>query len=420
MDEEFGVVHACCAGLDVHKKTIQACLLRTGPGGVRVTKQRRFGTTTRALGELARWLAGEGCTHVALESTGIYWRPVVNVLEDRFAVVVVNPEHIKALAGQKTDAKDAERLALLLRHGLLRGSFVPGRDQRELRDLTRARAALVQDKARVVNRLQKTLESANLKLGAVLSDITGVSGQRILQALLAGETDPLRLADLAHPRVPKTKREALEEALVGTLTPALQFLVRQYLDQWQDLEARIAAFDEQIAELTAPFAAERELIETLPAVERRIAEIILAEVGTDLARFPSADHLTAWAGLAPGQHESAGKRRAVGSRHGNRYLRAALTQAAWALTRKKEGFLPARYRRLAKRIGRKRAVVAIARSLLVALYHVLTRRTPYRDLGADFDHDRAAATAERRSLAFLRARGYQITPPPEPTAELAS
>lgn len=415
MSSELEVVHACCAGLDVHKRVIQACLIASGPGGSRVVKQRQFGTTMRALGELAAWLQAAGCTHLALESTGIYWRPVVNVLEDKVTVLVVNPEHIKALAGRKTDKKDAERLALLLRHGLLTGSFIPGREQRELRDLTRARTALVQDKARVVNRLQKTLESANLKLGSVLTQITGASGQRILTALLAGETDPLRLADLADPRVQKTKRQALEEALVGTLTPALQFLVRQYLDQWQELEARIAAFDAQIEEQTAPLAADRERLESLPAVQRRIAEIILAELGTDLSRFPDADHLAAWAGLAPGNRESAGKRQPARSRQGNRHLRAALTQAAWALTRQKEGFLPARYRRLVKRLGPKRAIVAVAHSLLISLYHVLSQRTLYHDLGSDYYRSRSAQLAERRSIAFLQARGFQVTPPPPQT-----
>jgi transposase len=411
---DFGVVHDSCAGLDVHKKTVTACVVRSGPGGSRVVKTRRFGTMAEDLGALARWLTDEGCTHLALEATGVSWRPVVNVLEDRFEVLVVNPEHIKALAGRKTDQKDAERLALLLRHGLLRGSFIPDRQQRELRDLTRARTALVQDRARVVNRLHKTLEAANIKLGAVLSDLCGASGQRILRELLAGETDPVRLADLADPRIQRTKREALEQALLGTLTPALQFLVREYLDQWQELERRIAAFDEAIAEQTRPFAADLARLQTIPAVSQRTAEIILAEVGPDLGRFPSAAHLAAWAGLAPGNRESAGKQRPARTRHGNRSLKAALTEAAWAASHCKDGFLRSRYHRLVKRLGRKRAIVALAHSIVISLYHILTTQTAYRDLGATYYQDRARAAQERRAVAYLQARGYQVLPAPTP------
>ncbi len=400
-------VYECCAGLDVHKKTVVACVLRSGPGGVVVKKTQSFRTMTASLQALADWLAAEGCTHVALEATGVYWKPVYNLLEDRFTVLVVNPEHIKALAGRKTDLKDAERLAQLLRHDLLTGSFIPNRAQRELRELTRARTALIRERARVVQRLEKTLEGANIKLAAVLTDLLGVSGQRILEALVKGVTDPEQLADLAHWRVQK-KRADLEQAVVGDLTGPLRFLVVQHLEHWRELDRRIAAYDREVAEQLCPFAAVIERLEAIPGVGVRTAQVILAELGGDLSRFPSPRHLAAWAGVSPGNRESGGKRRVARTRHGNPWLKAALTEAAWAAGRCKEGYLAAQFRRLAARRGKKRAVVAVAHSLIVIVYHMLRDGTEYQDLGTSYFDERDRAAIQRRAVGRLEALGFRV------------
>ncbi len=405
------VVHACCAGLDVHKKTVVACVLRSGPGGVVVKKTQTFSTMTVQLAALADWLAGEGCTHVALEATGVYWKPVYNLLEERFTVLVVNPEHIKALAGRKTDLKDAERLAQLLRHDLLTGSFIPSfiptRAQRELRELTRARTALIRERARVVQRLEKTLEGANIKLAAVLTDLLGVSGQRILEALVQGVTDPEQLADLAHWRVQK-KRAELEQAVVGALSGPLRFLVVQHLEHWRELDRRIALYDREVTEQLRPFAAVIERLEAIPGVGVRTAQVILAELGGDLSRFPTPQQLAAWAGVSPGNRESGGKRRAARTRHGNPWLKAALTEAAWAAGRCKEGYLAAQFRRLAARRGKKRAVVAVAHSLIVIVYHMLRDGTEYQDLGTSYFDERDRTAIQRRAVGRLEALGFRV------------
>jgi transposase len=416
------VVHARCAGLDVHKKTVVACVLTPGPGGTVEKATKTVSTMTAGLRELADWLAEHRVTHVAMEATGVYWKPVHNVLEGRFALLVVNPEHVKALAGRKTDAKDAERLATLLRHGLLKGSFIPDRDQRERRELTRARTALLHERARVVQRLQKTLEGANLKLDVVLTDVMGVSGRRILEALVRGTTDPEQLADLAHARV-QAKRPALEQAVVGSLSEPLRFLVRQHLEHWRELDDRIAAFDTQIEEQLRPFEAAITRLDAIPGVGVRTAQIIVAELGIDLRAFPSVRHLAAWAGLAPGNRESGGKRKAARTRHGNPWLKAALTEAAWAAGRCKQGYLPAQFRRLAARRGKKRAIVAVAHTLLGIVYHLLTTGEDYRDLGTNYFDERDRAAVERRTVARLEALGYRVQlepiPKPAPVPEAA-
>jgi len=324
------VLHACCAGLDVHKKSVVACALRSAPGGSAVQVTRTFGTMTAELQELARWLAEQGCTHVAMEATGAYWKPVYNVLElGGFELLVANAEHLQAVPGRKTDVKDAEWIATLLRHGLLRASFIPNRDQRDLRELTRYRTQLIHTRASEVNRLQKTLEAANIKLAAVLTDVTGVSGQRILDALVQGRTDPEQLADLAHWRAQK-KRAELEQAVVGRLEGALRFVVWQQLKHLRELDELIAECDREVAERLRPFGPELARLRTIPGVGPRTAEVILAELGPDLSRFLTARHLAAWAGVCPGNKASGGKRRAARSRKGNPWLKAALTEAAWA------------------------------------------------------------------------------------------
>jgi transposase len=402
------ILHERCAGLAVHKKTVVACVVRSAPGGAVVKVTRTFETMTDDLRALARWLAEQGCTHVAMEATGAYWKPVYNVLElGGFELVVANAEHLRAVPGRKTDVKDAEWIATLLRHGLLRASFIPDREQRELRELTRYRTALVRERAREVNRLQKALEGANIKLAAVLTDVTGVSGRLILEALLAGRTDPGDLADLAHWRVQR-KREALERAVVGRLDGALGFVVRQQLRHLDELERQIEACDAEVAERMRPFAAELARLRTIPGVGARTAEVILAEIGPDLGRFATAGHLAAWAGVAPGNKASGGKRQPARARKGSPWLRAALAAAAWAASRCKQGYLPAQFRRLAARRGRKRAIVAVAHTIIVIIYQLLTRGTEFEDLGGLYFDQRDRERVRRRAVGRLEALGYEV------------
>jgi transposase len=374
---------------------------------------RTFGTMTQDLEELARWLTAHGCTHVAMEATGVYWKPVYNVLEDRFTLLVVNAEHMHALPGRKTDVKDAEWIATLLRHGLLRGSFIPDRSQRELRELTRYRASLIRERAREVNRLQKTLEAANIKLAAVLTDVTGVSGQRILQALLEGEDDPEKLADLAHWRL-RSKRAALEQAVVGRLEGVLRFVVRQQLAHLRSLDELIDQCDREAAEQMRPFASELERVRSIPGVGPRTAETLLAELGPDMGRFPTHRHLAAWAGMCPGNRQSGGKQQPARARKGSPWLRAALAEAAWAASHCREGYLPAQFRRLASRRGKKRAIVAVGHSILVIAYHVLSRGTTYEDLGTTYFDARAEVAVRRRAVQRLQALGYHVHLDPIP------
>ena len=403
-------LYASCAGLDVYKKTVVACVLRSVGSAVAIVQETRtFSTMTKGLEELAGWLVDREVSHVAMEATGVYWKPVYNILElkPRFTLLVANAQHLKAVPGRKTDVKDAEWIAQLLRHGLVRGSFIPDRQQRELRELTRYRTALLQERAREVNRLQKTLEGANIKLAVVLSDITGVSGQRILDALLAGESDPESLADLAHWRV-QSKREALEQAVVGQLGSALHFVVSQQLKHLRGLDEQIERCDAEVASQMRPFAAELESLDEIPGVGPRTAQVILAEIGVDMSRFPNADHLAAWAGMAPGNNASGGKARPARTRRGSPWLRAALAESAWAASKCRSGYLPAQFRRLASRRGKKRAIVAVGHSILVIVYHLLESGKPYEDLGANYFDERDRANVERRAVARLESLGYRV------------
>lgn len=405
--------HERYCGLDVHKRNVVARAVT--PEG---KTTRTFGTATGQLEELRGWLEGLGVTHVAMEATGVYWKPVWDVLEGQFELLLVNAQHIKAVPGRKTDLLDAEWIADLLGHGLLRGSFVPEREQRELRELTRTRSALIRERARVVQRLEKALEGANIKLGTVLTDVMGVSGRRILEALVRGEEDPKELADLAHWRLEK-KRDQLEAAVVGRLSENSRFLVRQHLQHWRELEHRIEEFDAQIGRVMRPFEAQLRLIESVPGVSRGIAEVIVAEVGVDMGQFPTDGHLAAWAGMCPANRESAGRRKPAGTRHGSPWLKAALTEAAWAASRCRSGYLPEQYRRLSRRRGRKRAVVAVGHSILVIVYHLLATGTVYQDLGGDYFDERDRRGVERRAVSRLEALGYKVTlepaapPPPQ-------
>lgn len=375
-EEPIRVVHACCAGLDVHKKSVQACVLRAEPGQRVVTEQRTFGTTTEALRALRDWLTSRGCAAVAMESTGVYWKPIFNLLEGTLPVVVANAQHIKQVPGRKTDVNDAAWIAGLLRHGLLRPSFIPERTQRELRDLTRYRRSLVDAHTAEVNRLQKTLEGANLKLASVVGDITGQSAHAMLEQLVAGTTDAAVLARCARGKL-KAKIPELEAALAGSVGPHLRFMVAQHLALLDDLETRIAACDAEVGRRLAPFEAEVALLDTIPGVGRRTAEELVAEIGVNMAQFPTAAHLASWAGMAPGNHISAGKRKGGKTRQGSRWLRAALVVAAQAVGRSKDPVLGTRFRTLAARRGKQRAAVAVGHTILLLAYQILTSHEPY-------------------------------------------
>jgi transposase len=397
------VMYERCAGLDVHKKTVVACVVT--PEGQEI---RTFGTMTAELLTLADWLLISGCTHVAMESTGDYWKPVFNILEDMFEVLLVNAQHVKAVPGRKTDVKDAAWLAEVLQHGLLRASFIPPVAQRELQDLTRYRSTFIQERVTLINRVQKLLEDANIKLAAVASDIMGVSGRAILAALLIGHADPQVLADLAKGRLRST-REQLTKAVEGRVKPHHRFVLTELLSQIDSLDETIARFDTRIQEICGPFEEAVGLLDTIPGVARHTAEMIVAEIGTDMTRFPSADHLASWAGVAPGNYESAGKRASGKTRKGNRFLRTSLVQAAHAAARTKGTYLSAQYRRLATRRGKKRAILAVAPSILVMAYYMIQRQEPYHDAGADFFDRLQPEDTARRLIKRLEQLGYQVT-----------
>jgi transposase len=400
-------IYACCAGLDVHKDTVVACLRRIDPAGKARKEVRTFGTMTRDLLDLSDWLAGEGVSHVAMESTGVYWKPIFNVLEGRFHVLLVNAQHIKQVPGRKTDVKDCEWVAQLLQHGLLRGSFIPDRPLRDLRDLTRQRVQLLAERTAVVNRIQKVLEDANIKLASVASDILGASGRAMLQALIGGEADPERLAELAQRRL-RGKIPQLRVALHGAVTEHHRFLLRMLMDQLRHLEDWIEQLGARIEEVMAPLAEEVRRLTTIPGVEARAAQNILAEIGSDMGQFPTAGHLASWAGVCPGNDESAGKRRSGQATKGNRWLRQAVVQSAWAAARSKDTYLSAHYRRLAARRGKKRAALALGHTLLVIIYHMLRDGADYADLGPDY-LDRLQSERLTRSLVRrLEGLGHKV------------
>lgn len=402
------------AGLDVHKKTVTATRMRVTEDSRLEWETQTFGTTTPDLLQLHDWLQAWECSQVAMESTGDYWKPVFNLLEGDFEVWLVNARHVQQVPGRKTDALDAEWLAELMLHGMLKPSFIPPKPQRALRDLTRYRSTLVQERARTVNRVQKLLEGANIKLASVATDIMGVSARAMLEALGAGQNDPALMAELARGRL-RNKLPELEKALTGIVEAHHRFLLSQQL-------AHIDFLDEQIVEISAEIARRIEamsqpplpatsgtdragtnaainsdqqeppltwneaiaLLDTMPGIDRKTAEVILAEIGLDMSQFPTAKHLAAWAGLAPGNHQSGGKRYSGRTRHGNQALKSTLVQAAWSAVRTKDTFLKARFHRLAARRGKKRAIVATAHSMLVSVWHMLTYRQPYRELGGEY------------------------------------
>jgi transposase len=401
------VVYERCCGLDVHKRTITACMLKW-LGGQGQKEIRQFGTMTKDLLELSDWLIAEDCTHVAMESTGVYWKPVYNILEGHFELLVVNAQHLKAVPGRKTDVRDAEWIAELLAHGLLRGSFVPPADVRELRDLTRYRTSLVRDRARTLNRLQKVLEDGNIKLANVVTDIDGVSARLMLKALLAGEKDTAQLASLAKGRL-KEKREQLVQALSGRLKPHQSFLIAEHLAQIDYVEGAIERLSQQIEERLRPFEQELGWLDTIPGVSRRTAEVLWAETGGDMSRFASARHLASWAGMCPGNNESAGKRRNGRTRKGSPWLRHCLIEAAHGAARTKNKYLSSQYHRVGARRGKKKALVAVGHSILVIAYHLLARKQAYSDLGANYFDERDRQAVTKRCLSRLNKLGYKVS-----------
>jgi transposase len=372
-----------CAGLDVHKRTVVACVRRLEADGRIDQEVRTFGTMTADLLNLADWLAACGVTQVAMESTGVYWKPVYNLLEARFTILVVNAQHIKQVPGRKTDVKDCQWIAQLLQHGLLRAGFVPPRPIRQLRDLTRQRTQLIRHRATMANRLQKVLEDANIKLASVATDILGVSGRAMIRALIAGEQDPARLADLARRRL-RAKTDLLVLALTGQVSDHHRFQLRGLMEQVERLDRGIEQLDGRILEATTPFEAELARLMTIPGLSRSAAEVILAEIGTDMTAFPTAGHLGSWAGMSPGNHQSAGKRYSGRTTKGSPWLRSVLVQAAWSASHTKSTRLSVTYHKLARRIGKKRAVVAVGRKILKLVYEMLKGRTDYQErLGSD-------------------------------------
>ena len=395
-------------GLDVHKATIAACVRVPGPAGNRVQHVRTFGTTTADLLALRDWLDTHGVTHVAMESTGVFWKPVYYLLEERVTCLLVNAAHVRQVPGRKTDVQDCAWLAQLLEHGLLRGSFVPPAPIRELRDLTRYRKSLIQERTREANRVHKLLEDTGIKLATVATDILGTSGRAMLEALVRGTHDPSVLAELAGGRM-RTKLPALRHALVGHFRPHHAFLLRQILAHLDYLDAAEAALSERIEALLAPFQDAVRRLDTIPGVNQRTAEVLVAEIGVDMGQFPSDRHLASWAGLCPGNHESAGQHRSGKTRHGNGWLRAALVEAALGATRTKDSAVAARYRRILRHRGHKKAVVAVAHHLLVSAYHVLARHVPYQELGSDYYDHRHTERVTRRALQTLEQQGYRVT-----------
>lgn len=401
-------IYSSCGGLDVHSRSVQATVRRLGEDRRARQQTRTFGTMTRDILEMADWLEVEGVTHVAMESTGVYWKPIYNLLEGRFTVLLVNAKHFRNVPGRKTDVKDSQWLAQLLQCGLLKGSFIPDRPQRELRDLTRHRAQLVAEKAAVANRIHKVLEDANIKLGAVVSDILGVSGRDMLRALIAGEKTPEEMAALARRQL-REKIPALRLALEGHMTDNHRFILRQLLTHLEYLESSIEEFSRHIEEVSGPFAPAIEALAALPGFENRSAQNVVAEIGASMEPFPSAGHLSSWAGVCPGSNETGGKRKSGKTTKGSKWLRNALTQAAWAATRKKDCYFQAQYRRLAGRRGKKRALIAVAHSMLTVIYHMLRYGTAYKDLGGDYFDKLNSQRLVPYFVRRIKDLGYQVT-----------
>ena len=404
------IIERCC-GLDVHKDTVVACLL-IGPAEGRAGKEiRTYGTTTAQLEQLRDWLRQIGCTHVGMESTGVYWVPVYAVLEGQFELIVGNASHIKNVPGRKTDVKDAQWIAELIRCGLIRKSFVPPKWQRSLRDLTRYRRKLLEAQASERNRLQRLLETCNVKLGSVATDVFGKSGREILRAIIKGQEGPEQMAQLARGRLRK-KLDALVLALRGNVEAHHRFLLEMQLGRVEDIEANIAVVDAKIDEAIAPHRAVFDRLKTIPGVDRITAVTVIAEMGVDMSVFPTAAHAAAWAGVCPGNNETGGKRMAQQKRRGNVHLATALVQAAFGASKTKNTYLSARFWKIAGRAGKKRAALAVAHSILKAIYEMLKASLDYKDLGGDYLDRFLNRRAEQRLVKRIRSMGYEVHPKP--------
>lgn len=407
------VVYERACGIDVHKKIIVVCVLLTQADGTVQRHIRTFSTMTAELLACVDWLESLQVQMVAMESTGVFWRPLFNLLEAHVPVMLVNAQHMKAVPGRKTDIKDSEWIADLLRHGLLKASFIPPQPIRDLRDLTRYRKTLMQERAQEVNRLQKVLETANLKLASVASDVMGKSGRDMLDALIGGQRDPEVLAELARGRL-RQKLPELRLALDGRLRPHQTFLLQQILAHIDFLEQSLESLQAEIDERLVPFEQATTVLDSLPVIMDVAIAVVVAEIGVDMSRFPTAKHLASWAGLCPGNKVSGGKRLKGTTTKGNKYLRAVLCQVAWSLVRcKTPNYFSSLYHRIARRRGKKRAIIAVAHSLLVTIYHMLRDNQPYQDLGPNYLEKLDTERIERRAVQRLQQLGYEVVLTPK-------
>jgi transposase len=414
MQSELPEVYERCGALDVHKETVAACIRIPGPKG-KQQEIRTFGTMTTDLLALRDWLISNGITHVAMESTGVYWKPIYHILEEDVKIILVNAAHVKNVPGHKTDVKDCAWLAKLMEAGLLKGSFVPPRPFRDLRDLTRFRKQLINDRVREVNRLHKILQDSGIKLSSVATDVMGVSGRAMIEGLIQGTKDPEVLADLAKGRLRK-KLPLLQKALSGKFRKHHAFMATQVLSLIDGIEATLEDVSTQIEEMMRPFEETVIKLKEIPGLERKIIEDILAEITDNMSNFPTSRHIASWAAICPGNNESAGRRKSGKTRHGNKWLCTALVQAARAAVRKKDSYFAALYRRIVVRRGDQKAIIAVAHSLLVTIYHILRNRTDYSDLGADYFTKRNNEAAKRRSIKELERLGFKVLLEPVATA----
>ncbi|HHV97614.1 MAG TPA: IS110 family transposase [Clostridiaceae bacterium] len=398
------VIYTHCCGLDIHKKNVVTCVIT--PEGKEI---RTFSTMIEDILAMVDWIKSKGCTHVAMESTGSYWKPIYNVLEiEGLNPIVVNAKHIKNVLGRKTDVKDAEWIAGLLQHGLLQGSYIPSREQRELQELIRYRRSLVEERSREVNWMQKVLEGANIKLASVATDILGKSSRAMIEAIINGEENPVILSELAQRRL-RNKKKELKRALKGLIGPHQRLMLKTQLEHIDFLDKQIALLDEEIKRRMLPFEEDLECLDSIPGVGRRTAEHIIAEIGTDMGQFPSAAHLCSWAGVAPGNNESGGKRKLGRTQKGNEKLRSVLIEAARAAARTKDTYLSAQYHRIAARRGANRAAVAVAHSILTIVYYLLKRKETYKDLGVNYYEERKKEAIVKQSIKKLEALGLKVT-----------